>query len=176
MNMKRKVSILYAWLVRSITFFLPDIPLCMRFRGFLYGFMLKKVGTNFQVAHSAILNSITMLEVGNNVYIANNTSLLCGGGVSIGHNVIIAPGVVISSDNHTNSASTGFRFSQVEFSPVIIEKNSWVCANVIITAGSVVLEGSLVCPGSAYTKNSHSKSHSIYSGLPAKYIKSMREH
>lgn len=175
MNFKRKASILYCWLVRSLTFFLPDIPLCMRFRGTLYGLMLKEVGSNFQVAHSAILNSITSLKVGNNVYIANNTSLLCGGGVSIGDNVIIAPGVVISSNNHTNSALTGFRFSKVEFYPVRIEKNTWICANVTIVAGSVVLEGSLVCPGSTYNKNSHSKSHSIYSGSPAKYIKSMRE-
>ncbi|WP_421418987.1 acyltransferase [Pseudoalteromonas lipolytica] len=170
---KRKLSILYAFLVRSVTYFLPDIPLFMRFRGALYSVMMKSSGSNFQVAHSVILNSISKLEVGSNVYIANNCSLLCGGGVSIDCNVMLAPGVVISSDNHTYTDDGGYRFGEAIFSMVEIHKNSWICANSVIVSGSIILEGTIIGPGSTCIKGAVQESHSLYSGVPVKFIKSL---
>ena len=173
MNIKRKSSILFAWLVRSITFFMPDIPIFMRLRGFLYGFLMNKSGINFQVAHSAILNSISSLSVGNNVYIANNCTLFCGGGVIIGNNVIIAPNVVVSSNNHSFDNLTGYRFGKADFSPVNINKNSWICANVTITGGSTVPSYCIVGPGSTFIKSSGYRRNALYSGVPAKVIKEL---
>ena len=86
--MKHKVLLVYSWFVRTVLFFLPDFPLFMRFRGWLYGLGMKKCGKDFQVTHSAVLNTIDMIVVGDNVYIANFCSLIANGVIEIGDNVL----------------------------------------------------------------------------------------
>ena len=86
--MKHKLLLLYAWFIQSLLFFMPDYPLLMRFRGFLYGLGMKSCGRNFQVAHSAIINTLEGLSVGDNVYVANY-SVILSKGVDIGDNVLI---------------------------------------------------------------------------------------
>ena len=98
--MKHKWLLLYAWLVRTLLFFLPDFPLFMRFRGWLYGLAMKKCGRNFQVAHSVILNGLDLLSVGKNVYIANNCNVILNGELRIGDEVMFGPGVLVSTGNH----------------------------------------------------------------------------
>ena len=56
--MKHKFLLLYSWFVRTIMYFLPDIPFIMRFRGFLYGVGMKKCGKDFQVTHNAIIKEL----------------------------------------------------------------------------------------------------------------------
>src|SRR5690554_3068871 len=97
--MKLKISILYSWLVRTATYFLPNHPVFMRFRGWLYSLMMKRCGRDFQVCSSVTLNSLTGLDVGNNVYISHN-NVLIGTDVKIGDDVIIGPNCIISSGNH----------------------------------------------------------------------------
>ena len=53
--MKHRLLLLYSWLVKTVLFFLPDIPLIMRFRGFLYSLGMPSCGSNFQVAHNVII-------------------------------------------------------------------------------------------------------------------------
>ena len=50
--MKHRLLLLYSWLVKTVLFFFPDVPLIMRFRGFLYGLGMPSCGSNFQVAHN----------------------------------------------------------------------------------------------------------------------------
>ena len=175
--MKRKVSIIYSWIIRSVLFFAPDLPFIMRFRGFLYGFMMLHKGKNFQVAHSVILNSISNLYVGDNVYIANNVVLFSAGSVHIESNVIIAPGVLISSNNHTYHPLSGFRFNPVDFESVQIGFGSWVCANAVLTKGSFLPPHSVLSPCSVLNRHvNHPKdSHGLYSGNPAKFIKTINQ-
>ena len=63
--MKHRLLLLYSWLIKTMLFFFPDIPLIMRFRGFLYSLGMPSCGSNFQVAHNVTLNSIEGLTVGN---------------------------------------------------------------------------------------------------------------
>src|SRR5690554_2289877 len=97
--MKLKISILYSWLVRTLTYFLPNIPILMRFRGFLYSLMMEHCGKNFQVTSSAIINTLSELKVGNNVYIGSNTVVI-GIYFIIEDDVLIGPNCVISGRNH----------------------------------------------------------------------------
>lgn len=61
--MKHKLLLLYSWLVRTLLFFLPDMPLVMRFRGFLYGLGMAKSGKNIQVTHDAILRDLENISM-----------------------------------------------------------------------------------------------------------------
>lgn len=62
--MKHKFLLIYSWFVRTILFFLPDMPLVMRLRGFLYGLGMAKSGKNIQVTHDAILRDLENMSMG----------------------------------------------------------------------------------------------------------------
>jgi acetyltransferase-like isoleucine patch superfamily enzyme len=166
--MKTKLSILYSWFIRLTTCILPNIPLFMRFRGFLYSFMMKSCGRNFQVTSSAILNPLRGLVIGDNVYIAHNTVII-GVDLEIGDNVLIGPNCVISSGNHVFEHDS-FRFSKSTVVPVRIGRNSWIAGNCSLLGGAIMPAKSILGAGSVLNKQFYDEK-SLYAGVPAKYIK-----
>jgi maltose O-acetyltransferase len=165
---KLRISILYSWFIRIITFWLPDHPVFMRFRGWLYSAMMNRCGCDFQVASTVILNSLAGLKTGNHVYIAYNTVII-GTDITIEDEVIIGPNCVISGGNHT-FAGKSFRFATSMSSPVILSKGSWMAGNCSIVAGSVLPPCSILAAGSVLTCK-QDKSYGVYAGIPARYIK-----
>lgn len=89
--MYHKFLLLYSWFVRSALYFLPDIPLIMRFRGWLYGLGMTSCGKNLQVTHDAILRNLDNMKFGDNIIIANHAILWGSGSLIIDDCVIIAP-------------------------------------------------------------------------------------
>lgn len=168
--MSHKLYILYAWLIRTLLFFLPDIPLLMRFRGFLYGLAMKKCGRNFQVAHSVIINGVDLCTVGKDVYLANSCNLVLNGTLTIGDEVIIGPGVLISTGNHKFDGRN-FRYSESKKQDVSIGSGSWIGGNSTILGDASIPERTIIAAGSVVTRNSCSGESGIYGGVPAKYIK-----
>lgn len=170
--MKHKVLLVYSWFVRTVLFILPDFPLFMRFRGWLYGLGMKKCGKNFQVTHSAVLNTIDMIVVGDNVYIANFCSLIANGVIEIGDNVLFGPGVVVSSGNH--KYVNGQSVKESDQKDVMIGKNSWVAANCTVVGGAMLPESSILAANSVLTsKLNETISGGLYGGTPAKVIKKL---
>lgn len=165
--MKLKISILYSWLIKSTTFFLPNHPLFMRFRGYLYSFMMKYCGKDFQVASTVTINSLTGLEVGNHVYIAHNCVLI-GTKIKIGDNVIIGPNCIISSGNHTFQGGS-FRYGISQTKGVSIDDGSWVSGNCSVIGGAKLPKQSILAAGAVLNKQYHEEK-SIYGGIPAKKI------
>lgn len=163
-----KLSILYSWFVRSVTFFLPNIPILMRFRGFLYSLMMKECGMDFQVASSVILNSLSGLVVKNNVYIGPNTVII-GVDITIEDEVLIGPNCVISGGNHSFLGES-FRFGPSIGQPIIIKKGAWVAGNCTITAGSILPSQSILAAGAVLSKK-FEENNVVYGGIPAKMIK-----
>jgi acetyltransferase-like isoleucine patch superfamily enzyme len=167
-----KISIIYSWFVRTTTYFLPNSPALMRFRGFLYGIGIPSCGKNFQVASSAYFNSLTGMSIGNNVYIAHNTVII-GLDINIEDEVIIGPNSVISGGNHTFENGS-FRFSCSNIIKITLKKGSWVAANCTIVGGGVLPEGSILAAGAVLTKPFADKMK-IYGGIPAKNIGCVQE-
>ena len=167
--MKHKISILYSWFVRSLTYFLPNIPVFMRFRGFLYALMMKKCGKNFQVTSSTIINSLAGFEVGDNVYIGPNTVIIAID-IKIENEVLIGPNCVISGGNHTFLGKS-FRFGKSERGTVLISEGSWIAGNCTITSNSILPPRSILAAGAVLTKK-FTESDSIFAGTPACFIKS----
>jgi maltose O-acetyltransferase len=170
--MKHKILLIYTWFIRTILFFLPDIPFIMRFRGFLYGISMKQCGRNFQVSHNAILNGLEGMKAGNNVFIANYNVLIVSFGITIEDDVIIGPACVFSSSNHTYSNGS-FRYGKRKSSPIFIGKGSWIASQCTILAGSYIPEGTLLAAGSVYNKKKDDNPFpkSLFGGVPAKFIK-----
>jgi acetyltransferase-like isoleucine patch superfamily enzyme len=166
--MKVKISILYAWFVRTLTYFLPNFPFIMRFRGFLYSLMMDKCGINFQVTSTTYFNTLSGIKIGDNIYIGHN-NVIIGLDITINDEVIIGPNCVISGGNHVFKNGS-FRFGTSIVSKVLIEKGSWIGANCTITGGTILPERSILAAGSVLTKKFENK-ESVYGGVPACFIK-----
>lgn len=167
--MKHKLGIFYSFLVRTLLFFLPDMPLIMRFRGWLYSLLMKQCGRNFQVAHSAILNGLDDFVVGQNVYIANFCNFISNGEIIIEDDVLFGPLVVVSSGNHQFNGHD-YKSLPSERKDVKIGCGSWVAANVTIVGGAIVPRHSVVAANSCVTKRMEQDENCLYGGVPAKKI------
>lgn len=165
---KIKVSIFYSWLIRTLTYFLPNHPLFMRFRGFLYSFMMRECGKNFQVASTVIFNSLSGMRVGDNVYIAPNNIFITSD-IYIGDNVILGPSSVYSGGNHQFDGDSFRYLPSKSVGPLIIREGSWVAANCTLTSGSVLPRHSILAAGSVLNKKM-TMERMIYAGVPAKII------
>ena len=167
-----KILIIYSWFVRTATYFLPNSPSIMRFRGFLYGIGMTGCGKNFQVTSSAYFNSLKGIIIGDNVYIAHNTVII-GSDITIEDNVIIGPNSVISGGNH-KFRNGSFRFSDSSLKKVTLKRGSWVGSNCTVVGGTVLPEGSILAAGAVLTK-SFTEKMKIYGGVPAKNIGCVKE-
>lgn len=165
---KLKLSIIYSWSIRTLTYFLPNHPLFMRLRGFLYSLMMEKCGKNFQVSSSVIFNSLSGICIGNNVYIAPN-NVFIGTNIHIEDNVILGPCSVYSGGNHQFDGSSFRLLPSISQGPLIIQEGAWVAANCTLTTGSVLPRFSVLAAG-AVLNQAMAEEMAIYGGIPAKKI------
>ncbi|WP_299230635.1 hypothetical protein [uncultured Halomonas sp.] len=165
---KLRISILYSWFVRTITCFLPNHPIFMRLRGFLYSLMMRECGCNFQVSSTVILNSLSGMRVGSNVYIAPNNVFITDD-IYIEDNVILGPGGVYSSGDHQFDGESFRWLPSKSKGSLIIKQGSWVAANCTITTGAILPCESVLAAGSVLNRPMHND-RKVYGGAPAKEI------
>lgn len=167
--MKHKFLLIYSYLVRTLLYFFPDIPLFMRFRGWLYGLGMIKCGRNFQVTHDAILRDLGQIKAGNNNFVGNQTVMWGGGIIDLHNNILIGPHCTLISSNHSSKNGSYYGGGS---SPglIIIKSGSWIAANCTIAKGAVLPENSVLGANSLLNK-AFSEPNSIYGGVPAKFIK-----
>jgi acetyltransferase-like isoleucine patch superfamily enzyme len=92
------------------------------------------------------------------------------GPVSVGNQVIIAQHVVISGLNHGyEDIDLPIRMQPVRALPIVIDDESWIGSNAVITAGIRVGKHSIVAAGSVVTKDV--PAYSVVAGNPARVIK-----
>ena len=166
--MKHKLLIMYSWLVRTCFYFLPDIPVLMRLRGFFYGLGMYSSGYDFQVSSSVRLVCLEKMSVGNNVYIAHQCIFIGNGRILINDEVLFGPNVVAVASEHQLSGGS-YRFSASKPREIIIGRGCWVGANVTLIGDVNIADSSIVAGGSV-AKGNLDKPSSLYGGIPAKRI------
>lgn len=166
--MKHKFLLMWSWFVRTILFFLPDIPVIMRFRGFMYGLGMKHSGKDFQVAHDAIIKGLQNISVGNNCYIANGVVVLARVDVILEDQVQIALHSVIVSGNHT-SINGSYRYGKSDTERIRLCYGSWVAANSTVAKGAVLPSNSVLAANS-FLNRAFTVTDSLYGGVPAQFI------
>ena len=149
--MKAKFIIIYCWLVRTLLFFLPDVPFFMRARGFLYGLCMIHCGKDFQVTHDAIIKELNHIIVGCHCFVGNGVVIMGSGRIEIGDFVMIAPHSVIVSGNHT-SKDGSYKKGRIDPGTVLIKDGSWVASNCTVIKGAVLPEDSVLCANSFLNK------------------------
>ncbi|MEZ9349867.1 acyltransferase [Vibrio splendidus] len=166
--MKKRLNFLYSWFVWIVTFFLPDAPAIMRFRGWLYSFGMPKCGNNFQVASSVRILGLLNLSVGDHVFLATGVVINAREEIILHDEVLIGINSLLVSSNHTRQKDS-YRFGEPTASPIIIGRGSWVAGNVVVGAGANVPNSSLI--GANSYVNKKLTVIGLYAGNPVKLIK-----
>lgn len=166
--MKHHFALIWYWVVKTATDWLPDAPLFMRLRGWLYGLPMRRRGKDFQVASSVRLNGLDNISVGDHVYIAPGAVLLAGCDITIEDEVMIAPYAVITDGNHT-ALDGSYRFAPVNYAPVFVGRGSWIAANCTVLSGVHIGRGVVIAANSAVT---HAVPDGcLVGGVPARVIR-----
>lgn len=165
--MKHKLLLLYSWFVRILLFWIPDMPLTMRFRGCLYGLGMKQCGQNLWVTHDAILKDLECISIGNDVFIGNGAFIM--GNIELEDEVQIAMHSVLSSNNHT-SINGSYRYGEAEIGYIKVGKGTWIAANCTLVRGAEMPCNSILAANSCLTKKMETP-NAIYGGVPAKILK-----
>lgn len=168
--MKVKLLILYSWFVRTITFFLPEVPFFQAFRGWLYSLGMNDCGNRFRVSFNVVINHLESLKVGDNVYFACGVVLTGAGKISIGSDVLIGPNVILASSRHLYNGQNFL--SGYAHGEIIIEEGSWIGGNATILLGSCIRSASVVAAGSV-CNDDYKQMNVLIGGMPAKVLKSL---
>ncbi|MBB1295376.1 acyltransferase [Pseudoalteromonas sp. SR41-4] len=166
--MKHKMLLLYSWLVRTFFIFLPDIPVIMRLRGWLYSFGMRSADKNLQVSANSKLVGLENLKFGKDVYIASNVVINASCIINIEDEVMIGIASILVSGDHTMKDES-YRYGKPIRKPIFIGRGSWVAGNTLITAGGSLPHSSLLAGGAVLSKKFDEPG--IYGGVPAKLVR-----
>ncbi|EMV3978286.1 acyltransferase, partial [Escherichia coli] len=143
--MKHKFLLMYSFFVRLIFLWLPDTPMIMRFRGYVYSWGMNKCGHNLQVSSTAVLRGIERISCGNDVYFGPNSYIMARKSIIIGDETLVAMNVVIVDANH-GKENNSYRFKRGSAKEINIGRGVWIAANCVVTAGSTIKDGTLIPP------------------------------
>jgi acetyltransferase-like isoleucine patch superfamily enzyme len=113
------------------------------------------------------------LEIGDRVVIGKGANIRAAGGpIVIGEGALLAQDVSLIAANHLLSTSGLYRDQPWDSSRVgvIVGRNVWIGAGVIVLPGVDIGDNSVIGAGSVVTKNI--PSNQIWAGVPARCIKS----
>lgn len=149
---------------RPYALFFPKI------RQLLVSNYLKKCGKNLRVKKGAEIS----LNSGVGDHSELGTNAIIQANVSIGNHVIMGPDIKIYSRNHKfERLDIPIQKQGKNYYETKIGNDVWIGANVIITAGCIIGNHSIIAAGSVITKNV--PEYAIVGGVPAKIIKFRNE-
>ncbi|MDH5828674.1 acyltransferase [Sphingobacterium faecium] len=156
----------------------PDIGLThwmLHFESLTRIFLLGKfgmIGKNFQIRPYVSIVGGKNIFIGNNVTLRSFTQIHAGktAKVTIEDDVLIAPGVLITTNQHNfKNISIPIRLQGGSSNDIRIKNGAWIGANAIIMDGVTVGQNSVVAAGAVVTKDV--PDFSVVGGVPAKIIK-----
>ncbi len=117
---------------------------------------------------SAINNGVGPVIIGDRTKIGLSNTII--GPVTIGNDIRLAQNITLSGLNHNyEDISLPIHEQGVTTSPIVIEDETWIGANVVVVAGVTIGKHSIVAAGSIVTKNI--PPYSVAVGNPARVIK-----
>lgn len=124
----------------------------------------------FKCPTSANQNSQYNIRISDNVFIGRGTVIDSNLSIGIGKNTFVAPFCFITDTNHSfTEHDTPVRLQGCRYEPVLIGEDVWIGAHVVIVAGVIVGDSSVIAANSTVTRNV--PPGAIVGGSPARLIK-----
>jgi acetyltransferase-like isoleucine patch superfamily enzyme len=117
---------------------------------------------------SAINNGVGDVIIGDRTKIGLSNTII--GPVTIGNDIRLAQNITLSGLNHNyEDVNMPIHVQGVSTSPIVIEDETWIGANVVVLAGVTIGRHCIVAAGSVVTKNI--PPYSVAVGNPARVLK-----
>lgn len=117
---------------------------------------------------SAINNGVGSVIIGDRTKIGLSNTII--GPVTIGNDIRLAQNITLSGLNHNyQDVNIPIHLQGVSTSPIVIEDETWIGANVVVLAGVKVGRHSIIAAGSVVTKDI--PPYSVAVGNPARVLK-----
>ncbi len=109
-----------------------------------------------------------VIKVGKGSVITTGAIINGGGDILIGENVVIGPRSSINANEHVIRKDVPILPRQFEHGPVVIEDQCWLAANVVVTMGVTIRQGSVIAANAVVTHDTDP--FSINGGVPARKL------
>jgi acetyltransferase-like isoleucine patch superfamily enzyme len=117
---------------------------------------------------SALNNGVGSVIIGDRTKIGLSNTII--GPVTIGNDIRLAQNITLSGLNHTyQDVTLPIHAQGVSTSPIVIEDETWIGANVVVVAGVTIGKHCIIAAGSVVTKDV--PSYSVAAGNPARVLK-----
>lgn len=135
----------------------------------VFPFNAFSIGNNSTIEDFACINNgMGDVVIGEKTRVGLSNTII--GPVEIGNNINMAQNIVVSGLNHGyEDVNVPIREQKCTTSKIVIGDDSWIGANVVITAGVIIGKHCVVAAGSVVVKNV--PDFSIVAGNPAKVLK-----
>ena len=129
------------------------------------------IGNGFLLGRNSTIAVVpnATFTIGDDVGIGSGSYIVCRGNIRIGTGTMTGPNVIIYDHNHLYDLKTGVNRNNYSEGEVIIGKNCWIGAGVIILKDVHIGDNCIIGAGSVVTKDLPSGSVAV--GSPAKIIK-----
>ena len=154
------------WYLVSLLFFRTPFPWPSGFKVLLLRIFGAKIGKGVILKPSVAIKYPWFLAIGNHSWIGEMVWIDNLVDVSIGSNACISQGAMLLTGNHDYKKSSFDLMAK----PITLEKGVWIGAKSVVCPGITCYSHSILSVGSIATSNLNS--YSVYSGNPAKEIKS----
>lgn len=141
-----------------------------KLRSKLYTMLMAEAGKDIYIFPPFFCPSPEGIRIGSNINISQNCHIGGQGGVTIGNFVMIGPNSVIASSNHGFSRGDIPMVRQKPVpSPITIEDDVWLGANVVVLPGVTIRQGAIVGSGAVVSEDV--PAYAIVVGNPARIIR-----
>ncbi len=139
-------------------------------RAAIWRLVAKKIGRKVYIFPGVRLLSPGNISIGNCCCINHGTDIGGSGGVTIGNYVLIGNNCQILSANHKYSRwDIPISYQWIEETPIVIEDDVWLGANVTVLPGVRIGRGAIIGAGAVVTNDV--EPFAIVGGIPARFIK-----
>ena len=153
------------WSVTYLLFFRLSPRPFHAWRAFLLTLFGAKLGQHVHIYPSVQIWAPWNLRVGNYVGIGNGAILYCMETITIGDYAVISQGAHLCCGTHNYNRKN----FQLLVKPIIIESQTWICAEAFIHPGVVIPIGAVIGARAVVTKSLLTP-WAVYAGNPCKQV------
>jgi maltose O-acetyltransferase len=159
------------WLEQWLGGLVRPIPSFVGFgcRFLLYRMLFGRLDGFCFIYPGAYLSHTYGIRAGRNLHVNGGAFFDGRGGLTIGSNVLVGPNaVLLSSQHHWSDPSLPIVLQGHRLAPTTIGDDVWIGANVVVTPGVTIANGTVIGAGSVVTGDT--APYTIVAGVPARHI------